>query len=353
MLIHSRAPVRIDFSGGWTDVALFAEDEPGAVINAAINIYSYATVRKLPDKKVETKDYGYKHVKTVEDMSIKIYSADFDVYQEAKDIKALEYDGNVDLIKAAIKKMNLRGGIEIITRSNAPAGSGLGTSAAMGVALTGALNKLSDVSLLPYEFGEIASSIEIHELKISSGKQDHYASAMGGFNFMEFFGENVRVSNLQLPIDTLCELEKNLVLCYTGKSRLSSNVHLNVIDRYLNRHHETLEALKNLKQIALEMKNMLLKGDLSSFGQLLIENWENQKRLHPSVTNPQIDSLFDMVLNHGAIGGKACGAGGGGCLVFFCLPDKEHLVRRKLEESGVTIINFNFDFQGLQRWKGL
>ena len=125
------------------------------------------------------------------------------------------------------------------------------------------------------------------------------------------------------------------------------------MDAYLAGHKNTIDALKNLREIAIDMKNALLKGDLSSFGQMLNENWKNQKRLHPSVTNPQIDSLFDLLLENGASGGKACGAGGGGCLVFWCASDKEHIVRKKLEEAKVDMIDFTFDFNGLQTWNVL
>ena len=350
MLIRSRAPVRIDFAGGWSDVPLFAQDQPGAVVNAAINIYTYVTVKRLPDKHIETSAYGYKHLETVEDTSIKIYSADFDIYQEAADVKQLEYNGNIDLAKAAIKKMNINGGLEIITRSNAPAGSGLGSSAAMGVALVGALGQFNGSIHLPYEFAEMASSIERHELGILGGKQDQYASAMGGISFMEFFGEEVKCSKLQIPQETLYELEKNLVLCYTGGSRLSSDIHQRVTNAYLNGEDETIDAMQNLRQIAHETKNSLMKGDLGSFGELLGENWENQKRLHSSITNPQIDTLFGISYRNGALGGKASGAGGGGCLLFYCESDKEHIVRKKLEEAGVEVIGFNFDFTGLQTW---
>ena len=148
MLTRCRAPVRIDFSGGWTDVALFTQEQPGAVVNAAINIHSYVTAKKNPYKEVESKEYGYKHIKKVENKFIKIYSADFDVYQEAEEIKNLEYNGNIDLAKAALKKTNINCGVEIITRSNAPAGSGLGTSASMGVALICALSSLRTFSCL-------------------------------------------------------------------------------------------------------------------------------------------------------------------------------------------------------------
>jgi len=351
MIIRARAPVRIDFAGGWTDVALFTQDEPGVVINATINIYSYATARKLPPKEIENNSYGYKHKEISEDNTIRIYSADFDVYQEAKSIKQLEYDGNIDLVKAALRNANVDYGVEIITRSNAPAGSGLGTSASMGVALVGVLNALNGTGYLPYELAEQASAIERHELKILGGKQDHYASAIGGLNFMEFSGEEVKVFELPISPDTLYELEKNLVLCYTGKSRLSGNIHQNVVDAFNSGDKETLSALKNLKRITHEMKTALLKSDLFTFAQLLSENWENQKRLHQSVTNSQIDELFEIAYKNGVLGGKACGAGGGGCLLFYCEPDKEHLVRKKLEKYGVEIIDFNFTNEGISVWK--
>lgn len=350
MVVRSRAPVRIDFSGGWTDVALFTEEQVGAVVNAAINIFSYVTAKKTEDRKVESKTYGYRHSKIVTNKAVKIYSADFDLYQEAEEIKKLEYNGNIDLAKAAIKRSNIDFGVEIITRSNAPAGSGLGTSAAMGVSLIGALSKLNSSPLLPHEIAEEASAIERYELNILGGKQDQYASAVGGFNFMEFSGEDVKVSPINLSHHTLLELEKNLVLCYTGKSRLSSNIHQNVVDAYRKKDTGTLGALRDLKRIAVDMKNALLKDNLYAFGELLSENWENQKKLHHSVTNPQISELFELALKNGALGGKACGAGGGGCLVFYCESDKEHLVRKTLEEAGINIIDFNFDFTGLQTW---
>jgi D-glycero-alpha-D-manno-heptose-7-phosphate kinase len=220
----------------------------------------------------------------------------------------------------------------------------------MGVALVGALARLAGSVLLPYEYAEIASSIERQELGILGGKQDQYASAIGGMSFMEFCGEEVKLSKLPLSYDTLHELEKNLVLCYTGKSRLSSDIHQNVVDAYLAGHKDTLNALKNLKQIAVEVKNALLKDDLLYFSTLLNDNWDNQKRLHASVTNPRIDSLFDLALSAGATGGKASGAGGGGCLIFYCADDQEHVVRRKLQDAACDIIDFNFDFEGLQTW---
>ena len=341
MLLRARAPVRIDFAGGWTDVALFTEESKGLVVNAAINIYSFATIacdspRLKPDSKI----------------GVRLYSADFDVHVESPDVSQLAYDGNIDLVKAAMRKMLGKGnGFSLSTQSIAPPESGLGTSAAMGVALVGVISAFQESPLLPYECAELASSIERHELEILGGKQDHYASAVGGINFMEFMGEEVRTSSLKIAPEVCYELEKNLVLCYSGRSRPSGNIHQNVTDAYVNNDVKTRTALRNMKEIARAAKTALMHGKLSNFGQLLNENWANQKSLHPSVTNEHIDGLFNTALTGGAIGGKACGAGGGGCLVFYCEPDQEHQVRQRLEESGAKIIDFNFDFGGLQTWR--
>ncbi len=348
MLIRARAPVRIDFAGGWSDVALFTEHSKGLVVNGAINRYAYATLRcesqTTQDDSVE--------LQRILDKSIRIYSADFDTFIEADDVRQLEYDGNIDLVKAGVRRMSIQiGGFDLITQSNAPPGSGLGTSAAMGVALVSVLGALKEATYLPYEYAELASTIERHELGILGGKQDHYASALGGIHFMEFQGEEVKTSPLRLPPQIRYELEKNLVLCYTGQPRLSGNIHQNVTSAYKSADPNVRDALETLKATAEATKTALMRGRLTEFGELLTQNWQNQKKLHPSVTNEQIEQLFKIATAHGAIGGKACGAGGGGCLLFYCEPTREHSVRQKLEDAGARVIDVNFDFDGLQMWR--
>jgi D-glycero-alpha-D-manno-heptose-7-phosphate kinase len=196
----------------------------------------------------------------------------------------------------------------------------------------------------------MASLIERQELCILGGKQDHYASALGNIHFMEFRGEEVKPSVLSLSRDCRLELEKNLLLIYTGKSRLSGDIHQKVTDAWKAKEPQTVDAIAQLKRITVEMKEALLGGELEAFGRLMSENWEQQKRLHPSVTNDQIDALFEIAYREGALGGKACGAGGGGCLVFYCRPDCEHKVRKALEAQGVRVIDFNFDEYGAQTW---
>ena len=348
MLIRTRAPVRIDFAGGWSDVALFTEHSKGFVVNGTINQYAYATLRC---ERQITQDDSVE-LQRVLDKSIRIYSADFDTFIEADDVRQLEYDGNIDLVKAAVRRMSIQiGGFDLITQSTTPPGSGLGTSASMGVALVGALGALKDATYLPYEYAELASTIERHELGILGGKQDHYASALGGIHFMEFQDEDVKTSPLRFPPHIRYELEKNLVLCYTGQSRLSGNIHQNVTDAYKSEEPSVRNALETLKATAEATKTALMRGRLTEFGELLTENWNNQKKLHPSVTNEQIDNFFKIAMANGATGGKACGAGGGGCLLFYCEPTREHRVRQKLEDAGARIIDVNFDFDGLQMWK--
>jgi len=342
--VRARAPVRIDLAGGWTDVAQFAQPKPGVVINTTISIYSYATVSPQQEAVAGAR----RGIRSAGNLTI--YSADFDVFVQAQSIQKLEYDGQIDLVKAALRRMNVPNGFDIITRSNAPAGSGLGTSATMGVALLGALAEMSRRKLLSYEVAELASDIEKVELNIRGGKQDHYASALGGFNYMEFLGEEVRFAKLPIPPDAQLELQKHLVLCYTGKSRLSGDIHAHVSKAYEDGDPATCGAIDRLKDIAVEMKEALMSGDLESFARLLSENWENQKRLHPSVTNEQIEKLFETATAAGALGGKACGAGGGGCVVFYSATDREHVVRKALEGAGVHVIDFEFAPNGLETW---
>ena len=348
-LVRSRAPVRIDFAGGWTDVAEFCQNTPGYVVNAGINIYSFVTITE--DSILDNKGIlPLRERRSDPQKGITLYSSDFDSYAQAETFREFEYDGNIDLVKAAVRRRGVEKGFTLITQSIAPPGSGLGTSASMGVALLAALNRYTGRHSLAYELAEEASSIEREELNILGGKQDHYAGALGGISFMEFRGEEVRSSSLDVSRAVVLELEKNLVLCYTGKSRLSGDVHARVQERFKNNDPNTVGAIEEMKEIAASMKDALLDENVDAFGKLLNRNWKCQKSLHPSVTNDQIESIFQTALDNGAIGGKACGAGGGGCILFYCRPEREHQVRRAIQNEGADIIDFNIDFFGAESW---
>lgn len=345
-ILRSRAPVRIDFAGGWTDVAGFCRETPGYVVNAALNVYSYVTI----GENVLVEGDGENLRERGEHHGITLYSSDYDQYVQAESIRELEYDGNLDLVKAAVRQLGVEKEFTLITQSIAPPGSGLGTSASMGVALLAAINRFADKHPLAYELAEEASRIERVELGIRGGKQDHYASALGGVLFLEFRGEEVRSSRMNVSRGVALELEKNLVLCYTGQSRLSGDVHARVTERFNRGDAETVGAIEEMKSIAQEMKEALLGERMTDFARLLNRNWDCQKRLHPSVTNEFIERIFDAAFQNGALGGKAGGAGGGGCVVFYCRPEREHQVRKALQKEGATIINFNIDFFGAETW---
>lgn len=331
-VIRSRAPVRIDLAGGWTDVSEFAMDVPGAVVNMAIDLWTYVTLTANPGTE-----------------GVSIFSADFEEYETARDVQSLEFNGRVDLVKAAIKLLNIRSGISIQTRSDAPPGSGLGTSAALGVALIGALGMLRRRGFLDYEVAELASFIERVKLGIKGGKQDHYASALGGVNFMEFFGDTVRSARIHISEGTRIYLEKHLLLVYTGTSRLSGDIHSHVWSAHREGHESTVNAIDEMKRLARLLKHHLLEGNCQKIGDLISRNWECQKALHPSITNDEFEAIISAGLEGGAQGVKACGAGGGGCLLFIARPEREHAMRRAIERCGnARIIPFTIESSGLE-----
>lgn len=333
-LIRSRAPVRIDFAGGWTDVPPFSAEVGGFVVNAAITRYAYAALSPLPGGEY------------------RLESGDYETYVEGRNIRQMEYDGNLDLLKAAVRRTDLQIGGHIITRSDAPPGSGTGSSASMGVALVGLLAAATgQEGLERHGLAALANKLEIEELKIQGGKQDQYAAALGGISFMGFKDPDVTTERLNVSRDFLYELEKHLLLIYTGKSRLSGDIISRVMGAYRRDDPEVKSALLNIRQAALDMKDAFLAEDLARVGQVLDCNWENQKRLYPEMTTPKIEALFTVARPEGVLGGKACGAGGGGCILLLCERDREHHVRRAVTDLGGIPIDFNFDHEGLQVWR--
>jgi D-glycero-alpha-D-manno-heptose-7-phosphate kinase len=339
MAVRSRTPTRVDFAGGTTDLLAFSSCEGGAVVNAAIDRHAYCTLQ------TEVVD------------GIRISSQDLGLFVSAAGIRELEYDGNLDLLKAAAKALNLPTGLDITVRCDAPPGSGTGSSASVGVALLGLLDWLrSRQSDRPYrlsrfELAEMACTLE-KSLGIVGGKQDQYAAAVGGFNYMEFYGDGkVVVEPLDLAPSVVCDLEKHLVLCYSGESRLSGSTNLRMISAYEAGDPVVGGALRAVKRVAQDMHRALLIGNLSWFGELLNEEWEARRLLSEGVVTDRLAELHQAAMGAGAVGGKVCGAGGGGCLLFMSQPDQEGTVRRALEGAGGRIIDFSFDMRGLQVWE--
>ena len=335
MLIRAKAPLRISFAGGGTDVPPYPEKEGGCVLNATINKYAYGTLRPR------------------EDNQIKIESLDFGISVNYEVDKELIYDGKLDLVKAAIKKLEGQdsSGFDLFLHSDAPPGTGLGSSSTVMVALVGLLKEFKNMPLTDYEIANLAYIIERKELGIKGGLQDHYAATFGGFNFIEFLKDRVIVNPLKISQDVINELEHNLLLCYTGRTRLSARIIEDQVSRYKRREEETLQAMRNLKGIAIEMKNALLRRRLNEFGELLHYAWENKKRMSDKISNPEIEEMYEEARKAGALGGKISGAGGGGYMLLYCQFEKKHKVAERLKDMGGTIVDFAFDPYGLQTWR--
>lgn len=335
MLIRAKAPLRISFAGGGTDIPPFPQQEGGCVLSATINRYAYGTLRPRSDGqiRIESLDFGLSVTYNVEDK--------------------LVYDGKLDLAKAAILKLggNDSRGFDLFLHSDVPPGSGLGASSAMMVVLVGLLKEFKKLPLTEYEIADLAYILERKELGIQGGLQDQYAATFGGFNYIEFLPDCVVVNPLRLSPEVINELEYNLLLCYTGKTRLSAGIIEDQVQRYQRKETEVVEVLRELKRLTIEMKKALLRQELETFGRLLHEEWQQKKKLSPKISNPELDELYEIARKHGAIGGKITGAGGGGYMLLYCHFDKKHKVAEKMRELGCTITDFAFEPLGLQTWR--
>lgn len=335
MLIRVKAPLRISFAGGGTDVPPFPEQEGGLVLNATINKFAYGTLRPRKDRQIQ------------------IESADFGLRLNYGADEPLVLDGKLDLVKAAIRKLGDRNstGFDLFLHANAPPGSGLGSSSTMMVALVGLLKEFKKLPITDYELAHLAYVIEREELGIKGGLQDQYASAFGGFNFIEFLGDHVIVNPLRISADIVNELEHNLLLCYTGMTRLSDGIIEDQKSRYQDNNPDAVQGLRMQKQLAVEMKNMLLKRKPHEFGALLHDAWEYKKKMSPKISNSLIDDMYETARKHGALGGKITGAGGGGYMLFYCLFERKHKVAEAIAKLGAQVTEFAFEPQGLQTWR--
>jgi len=332
-IIRAKAPLRIGFGGGGTDVSPYPEEKGGAVLNATIDKYAYCSLAARDDE------------------SVNVTSLDYDVVASYSLNKKLEYDGKLDLVKAAVRVMGVKNGVDLFLHSDMPPGSGLGTSSTMTVALIGALGHWLKLPFGEYDVAELAYRIERQEAAIKGGKQDQYAASFGGFNFIEFQGGTTIVNPLRIRRDIVNELGYRLMLCYTGKTRLSAGIIDDQVNGYVKKKEDVVRALDETKQLAIAMKNALLLGRIDDFGSLLHQSWQSKKRFSGKITDPYIDELYDVARQNGAPGGKLLGAGGGGYLLLLCDFDKRHIVAEKLEELGGKIVDFAFEFHGLQTWE--
>jgi D-glycero-alpha-D-manno-heptose-7-phosphate kinase len=338
MIIRSKAPLRLGLAGGGTDVSPYSDIYGGAVLNATVSLYAYATIEPRTDN------------------VIVIRSIDKDTTFEFPSSTYLEIDGELDLIKGVYNRI-LRDykisplSFNLTTYVDAPAGSGLGTSSTLVTAVLGAFSEWLKLPLGEYDLAKLAHEIERSDLKMEGGKQDQYAATFGGVNFMEFFDNGkVIVNPLRIKDQVLNELSNNLILFYTKTSRISSEI-IKTQQRNVNSGSViSVEAMHKLKELAIKMKEAILKGKLDKMGELLNLSWEYKKQMAEGISNNQIDKIYDVAIEAGATGGKISGAGGGGFMFFYCPGITRYNVIKALEQFGGHARRYEFTKQGLETW---
>lgn len=313
-MIITKTPFRISFSGGGSDIKNFYENYGGCVLSTSINKYMYISIHPYFDS---------------EFISLK-YSAN-ELVKNAKDIKH-------SIFNQVLRDMELKG-IEITSTADVPGGTGLGSSSTFTVGLLNTLYSYIGKYVAKGRLAKEACEVEIDKLHSPIGKQDQYAAAFGGLNFIQFHqNDTVSVSPIIMKGETYTHLENNLILFYTGTTR-NANVILSEQKKNISQAEKT-KTLLQMCNLTKEMKNALEQNDLTSFGDFLDEEWKLKKTLAAGITNSDIDNAYDIAMKYGAKGGKLLGAGGGGFLLLYCEKDKQPLLKEKL-----NMREFPFEFE--------
>ncbi len=338
MIVRSKAPLRIGLAGGGTDVSPYSDLYGGAILNATVSMYAYATIEPMDNGKVI------------------FNSEDREMYLELDAEEQLKINGEFDLYKGIYNRI-VRDYVKeplsfrLSTYVDAPPGSGMGTSSTLVTAIVGALAEWLKLPLGEYDIAWLAFQIERIDLNMAGGKQDQYAATFGGVNYMEFFADNkVIVNPLRIRNKFLNELAYNIVLYYTETSRLSSSIIETQQKNVLSKNEQSIESMHKLKEGAIKMKEALLKGNLDNIGHLLDESWQYKKKMAQGITNPMIDNVYQTAMDAGALGGKISGAGGGGFMFFYCPGETRHKVIAALNKFGGQVKRYEFTKGGLSSW---
>jgi D-glycero-alpha-D-manno-heptose-7-phosphate kinase len=327
-MLIARAPMRISFGGGGTDLEAYYAKYGGMVVSAAINKYFYTVI-------------------TSDDADdLQVISADYRSLFRHSPYRDLFWDGDLALPKAILHQFGIRRGLNLFVASEVPPGTGLGSSSAAAVTLVRALSTLTEQPMTKQQVAELACSIEITKMGMPIGKQDQYAAAFGGLNAMTFSSEGVTVEPLRLEREVQEALGRRLLLFFTGSSRESTSILTHQRKATEERDEGVLQALHNIKGVASQMRACLEQGDLDEFARLLAFSWQEKRRLAPNLSTGVIDEYYRLALHHGALAGKITGAGGGGFLLLYCPEAKQDAVTEALEEQGLKRMNFHFDYAG-------
>lgn len=338
MIIRSKSPLRLGLAGGGTDVAPYSDLYGGAILNATISMYAFATIIPRSDDKIV------------------LHSVDKKQRLEFESGSQLPVEGELILHKGiynrVVKDFTKKPlAFDLITYVDAPPGSGLGTSSTLVVTILGAFAEWLNLPFGEYDLAHLAYGIEREDLNMSGGKQDQYAATFGGVNFMEFYKEDkVIVNPLRIKSKYLNELSHNLILYYTGTSRLSSKIIDSQQKSVNSKNERSIEAMHKLKEQAVMMKEALLRGEIDRIGEILDFGWQFKKQMAKGITSPMIDKIYKKATDLGASGGKISGAGGGGFMIFYCPGSTKFTVQEALQEFGGEIRRYEFTTNGLTTW---
>lgn len=338
MIYRSKAPLRIGLAGGGTDVSPYSDEFGGAILNATISHYAHASIEPITDNGIVLRSLDQKQEERFEWNN------------------KLPVNGKLALLKGVYNRIQKDFGLPLTnfclsTYVDAPAGSGLGTSSTLVVAIIGAFTEMLKLPLGEYDIAHYAYEIERKDLQLAGGKQDQYAATFGGVNFMEFYADDkVIVNPLRIKQEYLNELENNLVLYFTSTSRDSSTIIKEQQKNVVEKNEESVEAMHHLKEQARMMKEALLKGRLHEMGEILDYGFQQKRKMAKNISNNVIDELYEAVKKAGATGGKLSGAGGGGFMTFYCPRNTRYKVIDTLNKFGGEVKPYRLTKQGLNTW---
>lgn len=338
MIYRSRAPLRIGLAGGGTDVSPYADEFGGAILNATISHYAHASIQPM------------------EENGIILQALDRKEEERFEWTSELPINGKLDLLKGVYNRIHKDFGLPLTnfclsTYVDAPAGSGLGTSSTLVVAIIGAFAEMLKLPLGEYDIAHYAFEIERKDLKLAGGRQDQYAATFGGVNFMEFYGDDkVIVNPLRIRQEYLNELENNLVLYFTATSRESAAIIKEQQKNVTQKNEKSIDAMHQLKEQARMMKEALLKGRLHELGEILDFGFQQKRRMAENISNSMIEEIYDAAKKSGATGGKISGAGGGGFMIFYCPGNTRYKVMDTLNNFGGNVKPYRFTKEGLRSW---
>ena len=339
MIFRSKAPLRIGLAGGGTDVSPYCDEYNGAILNATISLYAYTNIELLEENKII------------------LHGMDRDEIEVYNWQTNLPINGKLDLLKGVYNRVQkdypfTKKGIKISTFVDAPSGSGLGTSSTLVVSIVGAFVEMLQLPFGEYDIAHYAYDIERNDLKLAGGRQDQYAATFGGVNYMEFYKDDkVIVNPLRIRQEYLNELEHNLLLYYTSTSRESAKIIEEQSKNVKEKNNQSIEAMHQLKQQSVLMKEALLKGNTNEIGKILDIGFEQKRLMAKGINNSLIDDIYNTAKKAGATGGKISGAGGGGFMIFYCPNNTKHIVRKALENFGGEAKTYQFTKHGLTTWK--